>query len=157
MKIINFFVKWFLIIGMAMITIVGSYQVFTRYVLNNASSWSEEFIRFMFIWLSMVASAMGLGRNAHVGVDFFINLCPKSMQTTAEWFTRVVIVIFGAVLTYLGYILMVSTTKQVSPAMGIPMSWVYLAMPVGGVLTCVYGIDNIIRAVKEMRKEEPPC
>jgi len=147
-KFINNILKWILIVGMAAITIVGAYQVITRYVFNNASSWSEEFIRFLFIWLSMLASAMGLGRKAHVGVDFFINLCPKFIQKAAEWFTHFVIIIFGIALTYLGAILTQGVVKQLSPAMGISMAWVYLAMPVGGILTTIYAIDNMIKMAR---------
>ena len=154
MKYLNTIVKWFLIIGMAAITIIGAYQVVTRFVLNNASSWSEEFIRFAFIWLSMVGSAYGLGKRVHVGIDFFINLCPKPVQKAAEWVIHFAIFVFAIYLTYLGIQLTGGTTKQVSPALGIPMSYVYAAMPVGGILTGIYCIDNAIKDFKATRKKE---
>ena len=148
LKIFDTCLKYVLIVLMAVITVIGSYQVITRYVFNDASSWSEEAIRFLFIWISMLGSAYGVKEKAHVGIDFFINLCPKVMKKCAEYFAYLVTILFGIALVYLGSKLTMGTVKQMSPAIGIPMCYVYLALPVGGALTSYYALVNFIKAIK---------
>lgn len=47
---------------------VTTWQVIARYVLNNPSTITEEFVRFSLIWLSMLAAAYVAGKNGHIAI-----------------------------------------------------------------------------------------
>lgn len=47
------------------------YQFFTRYVLNNSASWTEEIARYFLIGIVFMGAAIGVGKNNHIQVDFF--------------------------------------------------------------------------------------
>ena len=65
------------------------YQFFTRYVLNNSASWTEEIARYFLIAMVFVGAAIGVGKNNHIQVDFFYKFMPARMarllSITVDW------------------------------------------------------------------------
>lgn len=131
-------VKWFLALLMAVITALTFYQVFMRYILDMAPSWSEELVRFMFVWLSFVGGAVGVKEGIHIGIDVFYTMLPERPRKVLGVLVYLVIALFGAVLAVYGWDVVAMTAGQPSPAVGIPMGYVYLAVPAMGILLILY-------------------
>lgn len=125
------------------ITLLTFYQIVMRYAFNKAPSWSEELVRFLFVWLSFVGAGMGVRDKIHIGVDVIIRLLPPPVQRVTAMLVALVIVLFGGFLMYAGMDIVMMTHGQPSPALGLPMSYVYLALPAMGLLMIVYGIDGL--------------
>jgi TRAP-type C4-dicarboxylate transport system permease small subunit len=142
----NTFVKWNLVLMMMAIAALTFYQVITRYVFNNASSWSEEVIRFIFIWCSFIGAAIGLREGIHIGINIFVNLLPRKLIPLTEIVVNIAIIVFAGYIVYYGWQTTVMADRQLSPALGIPMSWVYLSMPVMGAMTIFYCSLNSIES-----------
>jgi len=134
----NIFIKWFLALMMMAIAALTFYQVVMRYFFNNAPSWSEELVRFLFIWCSFVAAAIGIKEHIHIGVDVFVNLLPKKLIPLIDILVNFAIIVFSTYMIYFGWGVTVMTHGQPSPAMGLPMSWVYVSVPVMGALLLLY-------------------
>ena len=48
---------------LVVVMVVGCFwQIFTRFVLNNASSWTEELLRYALIWLTMLGVPYAYGK-----------------------------------------------------------------------------------------------
>lgn len=157
LKYFNTSVKWFLAIMMMAIAALTFYQVFMRYLFNNAPSWSEELVRFLFIWCSFVAAAIGVKERIHIGIDVFVSLLPAKVRSLTEILVNLGIIVFSGYMIKYGWAVTLMTQRQPSPALGLPMSWVYLSIPVMGVMLILYcslEIINIVRNFSEDRRAQ---
>jgi len=136
----NTFIKWFLAILMMVIAALTFYQVVMRYVFNNSPSWSEELVRFMFIWSTFLAAAIGIKEHIHIGIDVFVKILPQSVQKIIQTIVYLAIIFFSGYMIKYGWAVTQMTKRQASPAIGIPMSWIYISVPVMGVLLIMYCI-----------------
>ena len=59
-KVLNKILKVVCIAIFAFITIIGLYQIITRYVFNAPSTVSEELLTFSFTWMALLAAALVL-------------------------------------------------------------------------------------------------
>ena len=98
----NYLVKWFLAIIMIGITFLTFYQVVMRYVFNNAPSWAEELVRFLFIWCTFIAAAIGIEEKIHIGIDVVVNLLPSKIQKSVEILVYAALIVFSGYLIYYG-------------------------------------------------------
>lgn len=149
---IDSFIKYFLVLIVAVLSVLGFYQVFTRYVFNNASTWSEELIRILFIWASCVGAGVGVKEHIHIGVDVVVNLFPVKLKVAVELFVLFILCVFGAFLIKYGLVLTAKTVHQLSPALQISMAYVYAAIPTLGGLTAFYGLREIVDVVKNLKE-----
>lgn len=155
MKYLDTLIKWILAILMFAVTILTSYQVFMRFVINNASSWSEELTRLLFVWASFIAAGIGIKEHVHVGIDVVVGLLPKAAQKCVSVLVNAAIAVFGGWLSYGCFDLMKKTTKQFSAALHYPRPLIYAAIFVFGLLCVIYAVQEIILILrmKEAEKE----
>lgn len=139
----------FSVILLAVMTIMGCWQVFTRFVLDNPSTVSEEFLRFSMIWLTMIGSAYVYGKRKHLAIIFVVRLFPKKIQTVVYFLVEAFVMLFAIVIFIMGGMTAFQNAiGQVSPSLRMPMEYVYLCLPVGGVLFLLYSLVNIIEFFK---------
>lgn len=137
-------VKICLVVMMIAIAALTFYQVIMRYGFNKSSSWSEEAIRFTFIWCSFLGVAMGVREKSHIGISILVELFSKKIQRVVEIVGYLAIMVFSGFLVYYGWEVVMATGAQKSPALGMPMSWIYLSVPVMGCLIFFYSFVEII-------------
>lgn len=104
--------------------VVGFMQVVCRR-LHAALPWSEELLRFCFVWLTFMGAGLGINAGSHLSVEFFTSLMPKRLQHTLAVMSLALVLIF-ANQVFLKGITVVKTafaTNMLSSAMRIPM-WV---------------------------------
>ena len=53
---------------MGVMVIAVCWQVITRYILNNPSTVTEEALRYLLIWVTMVGGAYAYGRRKHLAI-----------------------------------------------------------------------------------------
>ena len=132
MRYINTFFEAVITLLFTAIVIVGTLQVFNRFVLNVSLSWSEEFQKFAFVWLVFLAIPVAYNRMAHLRVDTFFERFPACMQRAMQWVIDFLWIGLGiSLVVYTGRLMKV-TKYQLSPGLGISMSLVYAGMVVGG-------------------------
>lgn len=134
------------------ITLVGSYQIITRYVFNSPSTISEELLIFSFTWLSLLASALVFGKKEHMRMSFLADKLTGAKATYLAIITEIIIFIFAAVVLLYGGIKITSLTMtQITASLGIVMGYVYIIIPITGVLILIYNILNIADLVSDLK------
>lgn len=129
----------------AVMVVVGTYQIVTRFVFNNPSTISEELLTYTFAWMAMFASALVFGKRDHMRMTFLVDKLSDSRRRILEIGIEVLVVAFAViVLIYGGFTIMQLTMTQKTASLGIMMGVVYSVVPVCGILIAVYGILNII-------------
>lgn len=141
MKILS----WICVAIFVLITIIGTYQVATRYLFNNPSAWTEELLSFGFAWMAILAAAYVFGKRDHMRLTFIIDKWDIEKKKIVEIVNEVLIIIFTATIFVYGGIKLVGLTiKQISPALQISTGIVYSVIPIAGVLIIIFSILNII-------------
>lgn len=150
-KIIDSIIRNFLIVLMGVLVIDVVWQVFTRYVLQSPSTYTDELARFLLIWVGLLGAAYYSGQNVHIAIDILprklnpsnrakLNVLIKLLITVFVFF---VFVIGGGHLVYITYV-----SWQITPALQIPMALVYLIGPISGLLIIYYKVSDIFRLVR---------
>jgi len=136
-------VAWSLILLMGIMVLNVSWQVFSRYVLQNPSSFTDELSRYMLIWLGMLGAAYVAGQDQHLAID----ILPQSLHGRAKakllifiyalvlLFAILVMVLGGSNLVYITYIL-----QQKSATLQLPLAYVYSIIPISGLIVSYYQV-----------------
>ncbi|GAD88919.1 putative TRAP transporter small permease protein [Vibrio halioticoli NBRC 102217] len=127
--------------GIAIVTLVitVTWQVFSRYVLNDPSSFTDELARYTMIWFGLAGASYLFGKNGHLAITLFIG----SVRAKHRKYFHIVINLISVAFISLamvkgGLLLMSRTMMQFSPALQIPMAYVYLILPLSGVIMLTY-------------------
>lgn len=138
---------------MSLMTIIIFVQVIARYVLRNSLSWSEELARYLFIWIIYLGISYGCKLMKHIKIDACMSLFPKKARKYIELTGILIFLLFAIYVAVTGFDL---TMKQIplnrkSPAMGLPMQYIYAAPAAGMALSAVRLIQAMVNQVKNIR------
>lgn len=125
---------------LAMILII-IYQVFSRQLFQHTPSWSEELSIILFVWVSFLGIAYGFKARLHIGVSFLVDMFPKPTQNAMDFFAKILILIFGGVLTIYGWKFTVLMGSSTLAGTGLQTSYLYAAIPVTGIFVLINGIE----------------
>jgi TRAP-type C4-dicarboxylate transport system permease small subunit len=140
----------------AAMVVVTAAGVFFRYVLNAALPWAEEADRYLFIWLSFVGAAITMRHQAHIAVDIVVRSFSPAARDWAALLTHGCILVFvGTVFWASERVIDVTSTTRTT-ATDIPMSWVYLAVPVGCTLIAIEVLRLAASTVRRMTRSATP-
>lgn len=124
-------------------------QVFGRYFANYVDlsiEWTEESARFAQVWLILLGSGIAMRERMHVSVDILLKLLPQSIQKIMVALTSVMAFGFLYIAITHSFRLIRIGAMQTSPALDLPMHWVFLALPVGlGYFALEFAIATILR------------
>ena len=135
------------------ITCVGTYQIVVRYVFNNPSTVSEELLTYSFTWLALLAAALVFGKKDHMRVSFIADKIEGKSALVLGIITELIILIFSVlVLIYGGFSITKLTTTQITASLGINMSYIYMILPICGVIIVIYNILNILEYLTKFKE-----
>ncbi|CAM3065042.1 TRAP transporter small permease [Vibrio rarus] len=135
--------------GFAIVTLVitVTWQVFSRYVLNDPSSFTDELARYLMIWFGLAGASYLFGKNGHLAITLFIDAIKAKHRKYVYLLINLVSASFISMAMIKGGLLLMSRTMtQFSPALQIPMAYVYCILPLSGILMLIYLALNTIEA-----------
>lgn len=136
---------------LALMTILVTWQVVSRYVLNNPSTITEELVLFSFVWMGLLGGAYLFGKNEHMAMTFLFDKLSEKNQIKVRIFFELVIMAFAVfILVFGGYNMSKLSMGQLSSSLQIPMGYIYLALPLSGITTVIYNILNIYDIINEL-------
>lgn len=141
-----------LVMLFAMVVITGV-QIVCR-VFFEALSWSEELARYLLVWSSIVGASCVYRRAGHINVSIIQDLLPAAGKKTMKIIVHLLCCAFFALMIYYGFIYMGKMANQLSPAMRLPMSIMYAAIPVGGILLFYQAADAILALLFDKDENE---
>ena len=121
------------------------WQVFTRYILQNPSSWSEELVSYLFAWMALLGASIVVGERGHMNIPILVDRMGPGARKVLNIFAEIVACVFAAViLVYGGVQITTLAMGQMSSSLGVPIGIFYVVLPLCGVINIVYTILNII-------------
>ena len=131
-------------------------EVVFRYVLFLPLFWTEEFARYCLVWSSLLAAGIALKRRQHIAVTFVAERFPQRVRAAAALGGDIFLAIWLAVILWGGIYLVLLTRHQLSPAMRLPMSLPYMAIPTGAAVMLFHVLTSIYHRSKEMSVHTKP-
>jgi len=116
------------------------YQFFTRYVLNDSASWTEEIARYLLIATVFTGATIGVAKNNHIQVDFFYRFMPAAVSRVLGLVVDVVRVAFFAAATFLTGQMMQKLGSYKMTIVDLPMNIVYGVVMAGFAAMCLRAI-----------------
>ena len=150
-NIVTKYLSWILMTLMALIVFDVTWQVFTRFVMHNSSSWTEEMARFLLIWIGLLGATYTLHTRMHLGIDIFTYKLVGKKKQIIEIVVYVFVALFALIVMVIGGFKLMAMTfqlNQISASMGIKMAYIYFVIPLSGMLMIFYSLDFIIKALK---------
>lgn len=139
-------------------TILTCWQVFTRFILRNPSSWSEELISYLFAWASLLGAVLVTGERGHMNIPILVEKLNPLGQKLLNCFGELVALVFSAaILIYGGTQINTLAMGQMTSSLEVAVGVFYILLPVCGVFSVVYTILNIVdiwNGTMEERKVE---
>jgi TRAP-type C4-dicarboxylate transport system permease small subunit len=134
---------------LAVISTLGIWQVLARFVFSQPSTWTEESMRRLLIWMVMLGTVVAFRRGALVSVDLMLRTARGVWLTTVRWIITVTALGYLAVLAWFGIQLVTRVRFQTFASMELSMGWAYAALPVGAALAMVAVIAHHLAPINE--------
>ena len=131
------------LLGLLVLTVV--WQVVSRYVLQDPSSATDELSRYLLIWVALLGAAYATGQHIHLAIDIFKD---KINTRFANIFTNTIIIAFAVAALVVGgsrLVQLTLTLGQKSAALQLPLGYIYLVLPLSGILIALYGLIHIFQ------------
>lgn len=153
MKIFNKTEEAFVGITIMTVTFFLFINIILRFFFSAGISWTEEFIRYAIIWITFIGASICFRRGIHVGIDVLIDYLPGKSKKTLSMIINLLAIVFMIFLIKYGFdlVLFSKGTGQLSPALQVPMFWVYLAIPIGALLSLIHLFIQTFEMIRNFR------
>lgn len=145
---------WFLVALMFVAVVNVLWQVFTRWILNTPSPYTEELARFLLIWIGLMGAGYAAGRKMHLAIDLLPMKLSGDRRHLLEIVIDTIILLFAVFVMIVGGYRLMSLAflmGQTSAALGIKLGYVYLVLPLSGVIITFYAVLSIVERVLAIR------
>ena len=156
-KRVNTILEWILIALMAANVLNVLWQVFTRFVLRDPSSFTEELARYLLIWVGLLGASYAAGKKMHLAIDVVLKSLRGKARAMAELSIQAFIFLFAFFVMVIGGVRLVAITlklNQISAALRVQLGYVYCVLPLSGLLIMFYAFVFFIEIIRSF-KEKP--
>ena len=144
-KVIEFFDKvpvsrWLSSIFLIAMALIMTMNVILRYIFGFSFNWGDEILRYLCVFMAFFGTAAGFNSGVHIGIYVFVeHVIPEKARKYFRLFADIVTVIFLCFLLYYGIIMYqrIVQTGQLSPALKVPMQYIYAVIPVMACLSII--------------------
>src|SRR5688572_11619986 len=125
-------------------------QVLLRYLGWAGVDGLDEVPRYLFVWLVMLGAAAAMHRGEHTALDYFRDrLSPRGRALTLALTNLVGITLFLSLIKT-SLVLVPNSNLQSSAGLGLPLGWVYAAVPAGAALIILPMAWRLVAALREL-------
>jgi TRAP-type C4-dicarboxylate transport system permease small subunit len=125
------------------IVLITLAAVYTRYVMNDPLSWTEQVSRILFVWVTFLGAAVLYRQRMHITIDMFLLMLPARIRTAVYWFVEVTVAAFICILLFYGARLSLTTLDQTFGALDITPATFYAAAPVSSLLMLLFFVEKL--------------
>lgn len=125
-------------------------QVVLRFLGRTGIDGLDEVPRYLFVWLVMIGAASAMQRGQHTVLDYFVNLLGPRARALVLMLTNAVGIALFVYLIKLSLVLVPNAQLQTSAGLGLPLGWVFAAIPIGAALIIMPMLRNILAASRDL-------
>jgi len=131
-------------------TLIMTMEVVGRYVFRYSFSWSEEIVRYVFIWFTMIGASYAIKERNHICIDVLTNILPPKARRVVLIIGEILLLAILLFLFYksFGYTLFTMRTMSRATVTKLPMHFIYAGMPIGFLLSAFRLVQSWILAYR---------
>jgi TRAP-type C4-dicarboxylate transport system permease small subunit len=130
--------------ALVLISAVIPWAVFTRYVINSASSWPEPTAVLLTIVLTFFGAAACYRIGLHMNVTLVVGLLPKRLRRFSDVLVEVLMGVMAVFMAVKGAALCEATwSNTIADFPSLSVGVVYLPIPIGGVILLLFVIEHL--------------
>lgn len=146
---INWVIGAAIVVMLAVIVLVISLQIVMRGLIGSSLVWTSELSGVLLVWSVCLGIALAFRTRSHINVDVLTNILPSRLRVSAQWVGDALSLLFLVLLTGAGIQVATLAMAQITPALRLPMGFVYLAIPIGGALAILNIVTTILDPVQK--------
>ncbi len=135
---------------MAGLLVVLTWQIGTRWLLNDPSLWSEELARVLFMYMSLIGCAIAIKRGTHVNITFFSDKLPEKVRLGLVLSLELAVLVSIFAIIFLGYQHVQRTAFFELITLGVSSSWMNYSLPIGGVFMVFRQLEKMFGLSKQL-------
>lgn len=152
-NILDWILKALVAFGNGLMLLLVFAQVISRYLFHYTPYFGEELARYLFVWVVFLSLPLVARYGGHMCIETLTSRVKgatlKLLNIIADIFT----IVFLCIMVWCGIQMVMRTSFQTSPAMMIPMSWVYVVIPFGCAVMLLYTVANLVNVLKTPASE----
>lgn len=155
-KLVDKFLERLLMGLMALLVVDVLWQVLSRYVLASPSSFTDELAGFLLIWVGLLGAAYVTGQEGHLAIDLLVRKVDAAWQRRLRALSYLVIALFAVAVMIVGGSWLVYTRFYLgvtSASLQVNLGYVYLVLPLSGLLTAYYAIDSLYAQISAFKTQ----
>lgn len=151
-KVLSFFEEWTLFITVFAALISLFVNVFLRYVFNYTLAWSEELVREVIIYTTLIGCSAAVKNRSMIKIDASVQLLPK-LKVPLTFFSNIATLIFSLIVLYFGWkmALLQVQTNQKTIILQIPLVYIFSILPLMGAMMFIRTIQVLYQDVLDLR------
>ncbi len=153
-KRVDKILEWILIALMAANVLNVLWQVFTRFVLKNPSSFTEELARYLLIWVGLLGASYVSGQKMHLAINVVVERLRRGTRDIVELCVQLFIFLFAGFVMVIGGFRLVAITftlNQISAALRIKLGYIYIVLPLSGLAIMFYAFVFFLEKMRTIK------
>jgi TRAP-type C4-dicarboxylate transport system permease small subunit len=152
-KVLDTVMRFLMALAMLTLLVFGTWQIFTRWVLGNPSTFTDELLRYVLIIAGFIGSAYCFYRDEHLALTLITDKAKGPFKLALDIFIEVCILFFVIYVFIFGGFKLANTATNVSSVMHIPMKSLYMVEPICGILIVLARILKYVNMYTEKKGE----
>ena len=152
-KVLDTVMRFLMALAMLTLLVFGTWQIFTRWVLGNPSTFTDELLRYVLIIAGFIGSAYCFYRDEHLALTLITDKAKGPFKLALDIFIEICILFFVIYVFIYGGLKLANTATNVSSVMHIPMKTLYMIEPVCGILIVLARILKYVNLYTEKKGE----
>ncbi|WP_392438385.1 TRAP transporter small permease [Cloacibacillus evryensis] len=152
--------KWYKVISFLTWILMGSmclligFQILNRFAFHIPAAWTEEFCRYNFVWLTMVASAKAMHDRQQLAVDIMPYLLAHKpmLKNSIKLFAQILALFFLAIIFKQTVLFCLNSIGTSCLTVRVPILYVYIILPIGFLSMFLFELNNSVETLKNFSK-----
>ena len=152
-KVLDTIMRFLMALAMLTLLVFGTWQIFTRWVLGNPSTFTDELLRYVLIIAGFIGSAYCFYRDEHLALTLITDKAKGPFKLCLDIFIEICILFFVIYVFIFGGFKLANTATNVSSVMHIPMKTLFMIEPICGILIVLARILKYVNLYTEKKGE----
>ena len=145
---LNKLIKGMTIFFLSILTVLVPAEVVLRYGFGKSLYITEEFTRYLMVWVVFLASSLAIRDDSHISIGILVNRFGSRTRSWLNLISQILLLVFLIFLIIEGIIALSFQMDQIIPSLGVPIFWFYLAIPAGGLFMTLNLLPKIWENLK---------
>ena len=140
--------------SIVLMTVIFSWLVYGRYILNSTPTWVEQISLLLIVLISFLGAAVGIYKKTHLGVSYFRNLCSPFFQRLCDVLSYLMLSIFGSLMCFYSYKLVIFKWSTQIPLIHVPEGLRAVPIMICGGLVLIFSIGHLINIYLDIKNNK---